>query len=63
MKEWAKPDSPGCAVAAIRDGRSCTRRGTAWPTSSVPIVPETVFDIASTSKQLTAAAILLLAAQ
>jgi CubicO group peptidase (beta-lactamase class C family) len=63
MAEWAKPDSPGCAVGVVRDGALVLARGygQADLERGVPIGSASVFDIASTSKQLTAAVIVLLA--
>jgi CubicO group peptidase (beta-lactamase class C family) len=63
--QWDKPDSPGCALAVIKDGRIIYKRGygAANLDHGVPISPATVFYIASTSKQFTAASILLLARQ
>jgi len=60
--EWDKPDSPGCALGVIQDGRLVHARGFGQASleHSVPITPRTVFDIGSTSKQFTAAAIGLL---
>jgi CubicO group peptidase (beta-lactamase class C family) len=60
---WDKPDSPGCALAVIKDGRIVYSRGygMAKLDSQVPITPATVFDIGSMSKQFTAAAVVLLA--
>ncbi len=61
--EWDKPDSPGCALAVIKDGEIIYKRGYGMANleHNVPIKPETVFDIGSTSKQFTALSILLLA--
>ncbi|MBL8858224.1 MAG: beta-lactamase family protein [Planctomycetes bacterium] len=61
--EWNIPDSPGCAVAVYRDGAIVYERGFGQASLelSVPITPQTVFDIGSTSKQFTAACIGLLA--
>jgi CubicO group peptidase (beta-lactamase class C family) len=56
-------DGPGCALAVIRDGAIVYSKGYGMASleHGVPITPQTVFDIGSTSKQITAAAILLLA--
>lgn len=62
--EYAKPGSPGCSLAVVSDGRIVYEKGygLANVEHGVPIVPrQTVFDIGSTSKQFTAASILLLA--
>jgi CubicO group peptidase (beta-lactamase class C family) len=61
--DFAKPGSPGCALSVIRGGKTLFARGYGLASleHGVPITPETVFDIGSTSKQFTAASILLLA--
>jgi len=61
--EWDKPDSPGCVLAVIRDGETVYQRGygTADLENAAPITPDSVFYIASVSKQFTAACVLLLA--
>ena len=63
MAEWSRPGSPGCAVGVVRDGAPILARGygQADLERGVPISPASVFDIASTSKQFTAAVIVLLA--
>ncbi|HEV8253877.1 MAG TPA: serine hydrolase domain-containing protein [Vicinamibacteria bacterium] len=60
-----RPDSPGCALAVVRDGRAAYERGYGMANLEhrVAITPHTVFDIGSTSKQFTAAAVHLLAAE
>ena len=62
---WDKPESPGCAVAVIKAGRVVHARGygTANLDYGIPISSKTVFNIASTSKQFTAASIAILAHQ
>lgn len=62
--EYAKPGSPGCSLAVIQNGRIAYEKGYGLASleHGVPIDPKkTVFDIGSTSKQITAASILLLA--
>lgn len=61
----AKPGSPGCALAVARDGKTLYEKGYGLANleENVSITPETVFDIGSTSKQFTAASILLLEKQ
>ncbi|HWN41001.1 MAG TPA: serine hydrolase domain-containing protein, partial [Thermoanaerobaculia bacterium] len=56
-------DGPGCALAVVRDGAIVHSKGygLASVEHGAPITPQTVFDIGSTSKQITAASILLLA--
>jgi len=55
--------SPGCAVAAMKDGKILYERGYGMADldHNVPITPDTVFHVASMSKQFTAAAIVMLA--
>src|ERR1041384_3157145 len=62
---WDKPDSPGAAVLVVRDGQVVHRRGYGQANLEfgVPITSETVFHVASVSKQFTAYAIQLLAAE
>ena len=62
---WDKPESPGAAIAVIRDGAVVYKRGygSANLEYNVPITPQTVFHVASVSKQFTAFAIVLLANQ
>lgn len=62
FSRWAKPDAPGCAAAVYRDGKIAFQHGygAASLEFGVPIHANTVFDIGSTSKQFTAASILLL---
>ena len=63
--EYDKPDSPGCALGVYRDDRIIYSRGYGMADleRKVPITPHSVFDIGSTSKQFTAASIILLAQQ
>src|SRR5215813_7793253 len=63
--QWNKPDSPGCALAVIKDGQVLYKRGygIANLDYDVPISSKTVFNIASMSKQFTAMSIALLARQ
>jgi CubicO group peptidase (beta-lactamase class C family) len=63
FEAWNKADSPGCAIAIIKDGKIIYARGygVANLELNVPITKATVFYIASTSKQFTAASIALLA--
>jgi CubicO group peptidase (beta-lactamase class C family) len=60
---WDRPDSPGVALAVVRDGQVVYSRGYGMADleRSVPLGPHSVFDIASTSKQFTACCVLLLA--
>jgi CubicO group peptidase (beta-lactamase class C family) len=60
FSEWR---SPGCALAVVAGGRVVLARGygLADLPGRMPIRPSTVFDVASVSKQFTAACVLLLA--
>ena len=55
--------SPGCAVAAMKDGKILYQRGYGMADldHNIPITPGTVFEVLSMSKQFTAAAIVMLA--
>jgi len=63
--DYDNAESPGCALGVIRDGEFVYRRGYGMANLElgVPISPQSVFRIASTSKQFTAMAIALLAEQ
>lgn len=65
FSRWDRPDSPGCAIGVIRDGRLVYQRGYGMANldHSIPISGKTVFYIASTSKQFTALSIAWLAAR
>ncbi len=60
---WDRPDSAGCALGVIRDGKLVYARGYGMADleHAVPITPRTTFDIASMAKQFTGMAVLLLA--
>ncbi|HEY1470740.1 MAG TPA: serine hydrolase domain-containing protein [Candidatus Acidoferrum sp.] len=60
-----KPGSPGCSVATARDGKLLYAKGYGLANieQNVALTPESVFDIGSTSKQFSAASILLLEKQ
>jgi len=57
-----KPDSPGAAVAVIEHGKTVYEKGygSANLEYSIPIGPQTIFHVASVSKQFTAMSIVLL---
>ncbi|MGA7340685.1 MAG: serine hydrolase domain-containing protein [Terracidiphilus sp.] len=63
FSKWDTTVSPGCALSVMRDGRIVYERGYGMADldHNVPITPESVFHVASMSKQFTAAAIILLA--
>ena len=60
-----RPGSPGASVAVIRDGRMLYSRGygSAQLELGVPVTPSTIFHVASVSKQFTAMAVTMLAAE
>jgi CubicO group peptidase (beta-lactamase class C family) len=59
---WDRSDSPGCALAVMRQGEVIYSRGYGMANLEydIPITPTTVFHVASVSKQFTALAVLLL---
>jgi CubicO group peptidase (beta-lactamase class C family) len=63
--EWNKPDSPGCALAVIKEGKVIYESGYGCANLEygTPITPSSVFYIASVSKQFTAMSVLLLVQQ
>ncbi|WP_128543231.1 serine hydrolase [Larkinella soli] len=63
--EWNKTGSPGAAVGVIHDGKLVYAKGfgEADLETGAPITPETIFHVASVSKQFTAYGIMLLAQQ
>ncbi len=65
FSDFTKAGSPGCALAVYRNGRASYAKGYGLANieEDVPITPQTVFDIGSTSKQFTASSILLLEKQ
>ncbi len=65
FSDYSKPGSPGCALGVYRNGSIAYAHGYGMASLElgVPITPQTVFDIGSTSKQFTAFSILLLQQQ
>jgi CubicO group peptidase (beta-lactamase class C family) len=65
FSDLTKAGSPGCALGVYRDGKIVYANGYGLANleENVPITPQSVFDIGSTSKQFTAASILLLEKQ
>ncbi len=63
--KWDSTVSPGAALAIIKDGQIIYQRGYGMADleHNIPITPTSVFRIASTSKQFTAACIAILAQQ
>src|SRR5580658_4515343 len=62
---YDKPGSPGCSLGVIRDGEFVYRKayGLASLELAVPLSSDSVFYMASVSKQFTAAAVVLAAEQ
>ncbi|MBN1224924.1 MAG: beta-lactamase family protein [Candidatus Aminicenantes bacterium] len=60
--EWNKPDSPGCALALVKDGKVIYKKGYGMANleHEIPIRTDTVFRTGSIGKQFTAACILIL---
>ena len=65
FSEWDKPDSPGLALAVVKDGSVVYKQGYGLANLeyNIPITPSTIFHVASVSKQFTAFAAVLLAHQ
>lgn len=61
FREWDRDDSPGCAVGALERGQFVFRKGygIADLDDGIRIGPDSVFRMASVSKQFTAAAVLV----
>ena len=62
FSEWDKEAAPGCALGVIKDGELVYAKGYGMANMEydIPITPSSVFRIGSTSKQFTAACIVLL---
>ncbi len=60
--EYDKTNSPGCALAILKDGKIIYKRGYGMSNMeyNIAITPTSIFQIASISKQFTAAAIIRL---
>lgn len=63
FNDWNKPNSPGAAVAVIKNGKLVFAKGYGMSNLEydIPITPASIFHIASESKQYTAFCIVLLA--
>ena len=61
---WSATNSPGCAVGVARNGAVVFQNGYGMANLEldVPITPASIFHVASVSKQFTAMAVMLLAA-
>jgi CubicO group peptidase (beta-lactamase class C family) len=62
LKQWSKATTPGAAVSVIKEGKLVFQKGygTANLEYGVAITPDTIFHVASVSKQFTAMSIVLL---
>src|SRR5262245_19766891 len=62
MAQWSQGDKPGAAVIVIQDGQVLHEKGYGLANFKTKerINPQTVFDIASVSKQFTAMAVIML---
>lgn len=62
FKEWDRPDSPGCVLGVIQDGKMVYERGYGMANleHNIPITSDSVFRICSVSKQFTAMCIAIL---
>jgi CubicO group peptidase (beta-lactamase class C family) len=62
FQPWNKSDTPGAAVAVIRDGKLAYEKGygSANLEYDIPITPGAIFHVASVSKQFTAVSLVLL---
>jgi len=62
---WNRPGSPGCAIGIVRNDSLIYAKGYGMANIEydIPITPETIFHMASVSKQFTAYSIVLLARQ
>jgi CubicO group peptidase (beta-lactamase class C family) len=63
LSQWDKKDTPGCALAVIKDGKVIYKKGygIANLELNIPITPQSVFYIGSVSKQFVSMSIALLA--
>ncbi len=65
FEKWDKPDSPGCALGIVKDGRLIYKRGYGMANLdyNIPLSSKSVFDIGSMVKQFVGMSILLLERQ
>lgn len=63
FSQWDKPDTPGCALAIVKDEKIIYKRGygSANLEHGIPIKPNSVFYVGSVSKQFVAISIAMLA--
>lgn len=62
FETWSKPDSPGCAMGIVRNGKLIVARGYGMANldDDVPITPKSVFEVASMTKSFTCVCLALL---
>ena len=65
FSQWNNPNTPGCAIGVVRNDSLIYAKGYGMANLEygIPITPETIFHMASVSKQFTAYSIVLLARQ
>jgi len=65
FSQWDKKDTPGCALAVVKDGKIIYKQGYGLANLEldIPITPQSVFYIGSVSKQFVTMCIALLAKQ
>lgn len=65
FEAWNNPDTPGAAVAVVRDGRPLLAKGygCADLEHGTPLTPKTLINAASLAKQFTALSVLMLEAE
>jgi CubicO group peptidase (beta-lactamase class C family) len=65
FSQWNNPNTPGCAIGVVRNNSLIYAKGYGMANLEygIPISPETIFHMASVSKQFTAYSIVLLARQ
>ncbi|MEZ4570053.1 MAG: serine hydrolase domain-containing protein [Thermomicrobiales bacterium] len=62
FSRWQSDESPGCAIGVYRDGEMAYARGYGMANleHGIPITPDSIFHVASISKQFTAHCLALL---
>jgi CubicO group peptidase (beta-lactamase class C family) len=62
FEKWDRPDSPGCALGIIRDGKVVFARGYGMADldHGVPITTKSVFEVGSMTKSITCACLAIL---
>jgi CubicO group peptidase (beta-lactamase class C family) len=62
FEAWGEPDSPGCALGIVRDGKLILARGYGMANldDKIPITPKSVFEVGSVTKSFTCVCLALL---